>query len=143
MENKDVIRRYVDEICNGRKLNVADEVFTENHTHHDPVNPGVGQGPDAMKQLVAMYQTAFPDAIWNLDEMLETGDRVIARWTATGTHRADLPGLPATGRRGTVNGVWIFRLRNGKIEESWSVWDALGMYRQLGAMPEMRHATGG
>jgi steroid delta-isomerase-like uncharacterized protein len=143
IENKDVIRRFVDELCNGRKLNVADEILAENHSHHDPANPGVGTGPAATKELVAMYQTAFPDVLWNVDEMFEAGDRVVARWTATGTQTGDLPGLPATGRLGTVNGIWIFRLQDGKIAESWSSWDALGMYQQLGVMPQMRRSAGG
>jgi steroid delta-isomerase-like uncharacterized protein len=138
--NQALATRFFDEVCNGRKLNVADEIFTPAHQHHDPANPGIGTGPEGMKQLVSIYQTAFPDAHWHVDEMLEAGDRVITRWTGTGTHRGDLAGMPPTGRTATVTGVWIHRIEGGRIVESWDVWDALGLFTQLGAVPAFGRA---
>lgn len=61
-EKKAIVRRFVDEMCNDRKLNVADELFAADHQYHDPSMPGVSAGPEGMKQTIAMYQSGFPDA---------------------------------------------------------------------------------
>jgi steroid delta-isomerase-like uncharacterized protein len=134
-QNQDLVKRFFEEICNGRKLNTADEIFSAGHNYHDPASPWVGPGPEGMKQLAAAYQTAFPDAHWRVDEMLESGDRVITRWTGTGTHQGDLAGLAPTGRHVEVTGIWMHRMAGGKIVESWSAWDMLGLLRQVGAIP--------
>ncbi|PYX38616.1 MAG: hypothetical protein DMG75_03450, partial [Acidobacteria bacterium] len=56
-------------------------------------------------------------------------------WTATGTHNGDLPGIPRTGRRFSVTGMTIARIRNGKFVESWGNWDTLRLMQQLGVVP--------
>ena len=96
-----------------------------------------------MKQLMSTYQTAFPDAHWDMNAMLvtEDGNTVVTRWTGGGTHTTDLAGIPATGKKAAVEGIWIHRLASGKIVESWNVWDTLGMLQQLGVVPTMGEAS--
>ena len=136
-DNKALVQRFFEEVCNERNLGVANELFTADHTYHDPSSPSIGLGPEGMKQLMSTYQTAFPDAHWDIDAMLVTegGDTVVTRWTGRGTHTADLPGIPATGKKAMVPGIWIHRVVGGKIVESWNVWDTLGMLQQLGVIP--------
>ncbi len=136
-DNKALVQRFFEEVCNERNLGVANELFTADHTYHDPSSPSIGPGPEGMKQLMSTYQTAFPDAHWDIDAMLvtEEGDTVVTRWTGRGTHTADLPGIPATGKKAMVPGIWIHRVVGGKIVESWNVWDTLGMLQQLGVIP--------
>ena len=133
-----IVQRFFDEVCNGRNQSAADELFAPNHQYHDPSSPWVGPGPEGMQQLTSMYYTAFADAHWHVDEMIpgENGT-VVTRWTANGTHTAELQGLPATGRRVTVQGIWINRVSGDRIQESWNVWDTLGMLQQLGVVPSM------
>jgi len=138
--NQKLALRYFEEVCNGRKLNVADEIFAADHAHHDPSSPFAGPGPDGMKKLVSIYQTGFPDAHWAVEALYESGDIVTARWTGTGTHKADLNGLAPTGKRVRVEAIMVFRIANGKIAESWDVWDTLGMLQQLGVVPQMAAA---
>ena len=142
-ENKALVRRFFEEVCNERKLGVAGELFSADHTYHDPSSPSIGPGPEGMKQLMSTYQTAFPDVHWDIDAMLvtEDGETVVTRWTGGGTHTADLPGLPATGKKAAVQGIWIHHLASGKIVESWNVWDTLGMLQQLGVVPTMGEAS--
>ena len=140
-QNTALAMRYFDDLCNGRKPHVADEIFAAGHVHHDPSCRWVPDGPDGMKQLCAVYYTAFPDAHWGVDEIFETGDRVVARWTGTGTHRNDLAGFAPTGKPVHVAGIMIFRIANGKIAETWDVWDTLGMMQQLGVVPALAKAA--
>lgn len=140
--NVALARRYFDEMCNGRKLEAADEIFAADHVHHDPANPWAGPGPGPMKQLVSIYQSGFPDAHWGVDAIYESGDSVIARWTGSGTHRNDLQGIAPTGKSVKVAGIMIFRIADGKIAETWDLWDALGMLQQLGVVPALAQAAG-
>ena len=137
-ENKSLVQRFFNEVCNARKLATADELFAATHTYTDPSSPGIPPGPEGQQQLLGIYQTSFPDAHWQVEEMFAEGDKVVTRWTARGTHQAELPGnppLPATGKAVTVPGVWIHRISGGQIVESWNVWDTLGMLQQLGVIP--------
>jgi steroid delta-isomerase-like uncharacterized protein len=137
-ETKALVQRFFDEVCNARKLDVADELFSADHSYQDPSLPGMPPGPAGMKQLVSIYQTSFPDAFWRVDDMLVADDQVVTRWTGSGTHKVELPGnpsIPPTGKQVSVQGVWIHRVAGGVIVESWNVWDTLGMLQQLGVIP--------
>ena len=138
-ENIAIVRRFFEEVCNSKKLDAADELFSSNHKLTDPSLPDVKKGPIGQKELVSIYQTAFPDAIWEVHEMIPAGNKVITRWTGRGTHKNELPGnppIPPTGKEVNVAGIWIHELKDGKIVESWSVWDTLGMLKQLGVIPQ-------
>jgi len=141
--NQACTARFFDEVCNGRKLNVADQLFTTSHVHHDPANPRLSAGPAGIKELVSQYHQAFPDANWSVQEMLEAGNNVICRWTGKGTHQGNLSGIPPTGKAVTVTGIWILRFENGKIAESWDSWDALGLLQQIGVVPKLGQGAAG
>ena len=132
--NKAVVRRFFDELCNGRKLELADELLTPDRVYHDPQIPDV-VGPRAMAQAVAADQSGL-DGRWHVEELVAAeGERVAARWTGTGTHVAELNGIPPTGKSISVAAVHLFRLEGGRIAEQWCVWDTLGMLQQLGVAP--------
>jgi steroid delta-isomerase-like uncharacterized protein len=131
-KNRAMVRQFFDEVCNGRKLSIADHLFGSDHVYHDPSNPSIGRGPRGMQELVSTYQTAFPDARWKIEAMLGEGDSVVTRWTGTGTHHGVLAGMAPTGKSVVVSGIWIHKFSGGKIVESWNVWDTLGMMQQLG-----------
>ncbi len=137
-QNKALAQRFFTEVCNGRKLDVAEELFSANHTYHDPGSPGIGAGPAGQKQLIGNYQTGFGDAKWTVHEMLDAGaDTVITRWTGSGTHTGELMGIAPTGKSVNVDGIWMHRIADGKIVETWNVWDTLGMLQQLGIAPKL------
>lgn len=140
-ENKAIATRFFAEVCNGRKLEVADVLFAAGHTYHDPSSPGVGAGSGGMKEFVSIYHRGFPDAHWTIDEMFGVSDTVITRFTARGTQNGDLPDIAPTGKSVVVAGVWIHRIADGKIAESWNVWDTLGMLKQLGVVGAMAQAA--
>jgi predicted ester cyclase len=67
--------------------------------------------------------------------MLAEGDKIAARWTATGTHGGDLMGIPPTGRQATWSGMTVYRLAEGKIVEAWWSKDMFSLLTQLGVIP--------
>ena len=133
-ENKALARRCREDLWKPGNLAIADQIFDSDAVirTYDPLTPDFGKGPEAMKQLVTMYQTAFPDATCIVEDLVTEGDKVVARWTARGTHKGNLGTTAPTGKQVIVTGIDIYRIAGGKIKESWSNWDALGMLKQLG-----------
>ena len=102
-----------------------------------PCNQFAGQEPgtEAMKQMMSMFFTAFPDMHSHVDFMVAEGDIVAGRMTTTGTNQGDFMGIPATGKKITMTETHIVRIANGKAVEHWGNADELGMMHQLGVIP--------
>lgn len=132
-----LVRRFIDEVCNGRKLDVADELFAADHSYRDPGSSWAGKGPAGMKDVIGVYHRGVKDARWDVNETIAAGDTVTIRWTGSGTHTGELLGIAPTNRKVRVDGIWMFRFTNGKIAESWNCWDTLGLLQQLGVVPQM------
>ncbi len=134
----DVSRLIIEESFNEGKFDLIDQYVERSSPNHDPALPaslrGL-QGPELLKRLVQAYRGAFPDLRMTIDDAGQAGDKVFVQWHAEGTHRGELEGLAATGARVTVTGISIDRWQDGKVVESWSQWDNLGLARQLGAAP--------
>ena len=134
--NKTVSRRFLEEVFGKGKLNVLDEIIAKDHVNSGPGTiPGLPNGPEGSKQFVTAYRNAFPDLHLTIDEQIAEGDKVVTRWTGHGTHQGELAGLPATGKSSTVTGISIDRIVNGKIAESWGIFDEFGLMQQLGVIP--------
>jgi steroid delta-isomerase-like uncharacterized protein len=108
-ENKAVSRRVAEEIFNGGKLDLADELYAPDYVLHDPSLPEDLHGPEGLKQYAAMNLGAFPDARVTVEDQIAEGDMVATRWRATGTHTSELMGIPPTGRRIEISGITINR----------------------------------
>ena len=128
-----VSRRIFEEVWNGKNIAAIDELMAADYVHHDPQSPQFSGGREGYKQLVAYYLNAFPDSHFTIDQEIQEGDTVVTRWTVTGTHKGDLPTLPASGKTFSVTGISVARLQDGKFRESWNNWDALGLMQQLGS----------
>jgi len=140
--NKTVSRRFFEEVFGKGKLNVLDEMIATDHVNSGPgALPQLPTGPDGAKQLVTVYRNAFPDIRFRIDEQIAEGDKVVTRWSADGTHKGELVGIPATGKTSTVTGITVDRFVSGKIAETWGIFDQFGMLQQLGVIP-MPEATG-
>jgi steroid delta-isomerase-like uncharacterized protein len=138
---KTLVRRYFEEVFNQGRLRVADELFGADYVLHDPASTGLPQGPEAMKRFARQHRAAFPNLRVIVVAQMVDGEDIATRWTSRGTHEGVLMGVPPTGRLVTASGVAIDRVHAGKIVESWFQWDALGLLRQLGAVPEKPPAS--
>jgi len=138
--NKNVVRRLIEEVWNKGNLQVADELYTPNYSHHDPATPDLGRGPEGEKQRATLYRSAFPDFRLSIDDLLADGDNVVARWNCRGTHKGELNGIAPTSKQFNISGISVVRFSGGKMAEGWINWDALGMMQQLGAVPQLGKA---
>jgi steroid delta-isomerase-like uncharacterized protein len=140
-QNKALARRAIDEVWNQGKLTVIDELTASNATYNDPNVPdGKFTGPEGMKQFVQIYRGAFPDVRITINDQIAEGDKVVTRWTATGTHKGQLMGIAPTNKHAIVTGVDIARFHDGKVVEAWASYDMFGMLQQLGVVPALAPA---
>jgi steroid delta-isomerase-like uncharacterized protein len=132
--NKAVVAAFVEDVINQGRLDRADDLVALDFVELDPL-PGQQQGREGLKDVIGGMRAAFPDLHWVLDEVVAEGDKVVSRFTWTGTHRAAFLGIPSTGRKVTVKGVVIDRLADGKMADSRILMDSLGLMQQLGVLP--------
>jgi steroid delta-isomerase-like uncharacterized protein len=132
--NKAVIRRFVEEVQNRKNWDVFDELNAEDFVNHS-APPGVPSDRAGGKMFLSSFMSAFPDCHFTIDDMIAEGDQVVTKKTFTGTHTAELNGVPATGNRVTLQFVDIMRVRDGQIVEHWLCMDQLAFMQQLGAAP--------
>lgn len=133
-ENKAIARRMFEEVWNKRNLDAFDEIFAPDVVGHN-IPPGLPPGLEGIKANFEIFISAFPNAQMTVEDQIAERDRVVTRWTGTGTHTGDLMGTPATGKQVTVTGITVNRIAGGQIVEAWGVVDLMGMMQQLGVIP--------
>jgi steroid delta-isomerase-like uncharacterized protein len=132
-EHKALVRRFDEEVWNGRNLSRVDELFAASHIFRAAGSPPLDR--EGHRQMIAHFQDAFPDGRNTSEELLAEGDKVVQRWTFRGTHQGAFQGIPPTGRPVTLTGISIWRVDGGTIVESWHELDTLGLMQQLGVIP--------
>ena len=137
--NREVVRRWSEELWGRGNLAVADEIVAADYVRHDPGDPFPARGPEDVKRIVGMLRGMLPDFHIEVEAIIAEGDIVVSRYTATATDTRGYMGMPATGNSIRTSAMQMFRFRDGKIVESWAARDDLGVLRQLGhvAVPEM------
>ena len=131
-ENKTLVLRWFEEVWNKGRASAVDEMLAENGVVH-----GLGSdlhGPAEFKSVHTTYKEVFPDIRFHIDELVEEGPLVAARWSAVATHLGDGLGVKATGKRVHMNGMIHVRVEHGKVAEGWNNFDELGMLKQIGAI---------
>jgi steroid delta-isomerase-like uncharacterized protein len=131
-QNKQLVRRGVDEIWNEGHFDVADQIVAEDFVVHATTLNDEIKGRDGITQYFAALRAAFPDLTFSIDDHIAEADRVVTRWTAQGTHLGAFQGMPATGKSVRVSGIDVDRIAEGKIVECWMNLDELGLLQQLG-----------
>ena len=132
--NKELVRRSNDEIWGDGNLALIDDYVADDYVEHNTAYPDPIQGPEGYKENVRMVRAAFPDMDVTTEDLIAEGDKVVARYTITGTHEGAFMGMEPTGETVAVEGISIGRLEDGQVVEGWSNIDVLGMLQQLGAI---------
>lgn len=133
-QNKLFIRQFIEETINRRNLDALNELVAENFVEQVPF-PGQGSGRDGLRYAIGIFLSAFPDIQWMVDEQIAEGEKVVSRFTWTGTHHGEFLGIPPKGKRVKVRGVVMDVVRDGMLSESRIIMDTMGLLQQLGAMP--------
>jgi steroid delta-isomerase-like uncharacterized protein len=136
-QNKALAKRWGDEIWGKGNLAVVDELFAPNFVFHYPATE-VTPNREGYKKIVTEWRAPLADIEGTTEDTIAEGDKVVVRWTWSGTHKGDYMGIAPTGKRMTLTGICILRIAGGKIVEEWGEMDMLGMMQQLGAFPPQK-----
>lgn len=129
---KEMIRRLYKEFWNERKLEVVDQLLSQSHALTSPHISGPTVGPAAYKKQLAVFASAFPDLRFTVEDTVCEQDKIAASWTLTGTHKGEFLGIPPTNKQISIAGVTIHQMADGKILDSQVIWDAIGLFQQVG-----------
>ena len=138
--NKALIMRIFDEALNQGNLDLIDEYFTfEPGYEDDPSKPSAwhmntGQNAiEAAKQHLIDLRASFPDIHWEVHEQIAEGDKVVNRFTVTGTHTGTpFMGIPPSGKRFEQKGIGIDHVVDGIVRQGWDSEDIYGLLQQIG-----------
>ena len=133
-ENIAAVRRFW-EGFNNHDLGVWDEICAPDFINHDPGLPTPEADLATIKKTIGAMHMAFPDMTSSEEDLIVEGNRVAIRRILRGTHKEEFMGAPPTGKAIAFAGVWISHLSDGKIKEQWVYFDAMGLLRQIGALP--------
>ena len=127
--NAEMVRDLLDAVWNRGDVSGIETSVAADHADHGPDAVDVGRAH--MIEELAEYRAAFPDLHMTFEDQISEADRVVTRWTATGTQLGPFQGIPATGRQVKVSGIFINRVVGGQITESWTSYDRFGLAQQL------------
>ncbi|MEZ0285899.1 MAG: ester cyclase [Thermoleophilia bacterium] len=123
------------ELINAGDIDGFGALLADDFVEHEE-SPGLAPTRDGVMDFFRMYVAAFPDLRMTPEDVLASGDKVVVRLRATGTHKGEFMGVPATGKSIDVQAIDIVRFGDdGLAHEHWGVFDAMTMMRQLGVVP--------
>ncbi len=134
MDHAATLRGFFDRINAGDVEGMGD-VLAGDFVEHEET-PGLGPTKDDVKAFFSMFIGAFPNLRFDPEDVLVSGDKVVARSRVTGTHEGEFMGVPATGKGIDVQAIDIVRFGDdGLVHEHWGIFDAMTMMQQLGIVP--------
>jgi hypothetical protein len=135
MDHAATLQRFYD-LINAGVVDGFGELLADDFVEHEET-PGLAPTKEGVTDFFRMYIEAFPNLRMDAEDVLASGDKVVARIRVTGTHEGEFMGMPATGKGVDVQAIDIVRFGDdGLAHEHWGVFDALAMMQQLGVMPE-------
>lgn len=132
--NKTIVTKLIDGLFTRGDLDVVYEYLSDDFVDHDPPF-GVSADREGFRAAGAICRAAFPDWSSEVHLLIAEGDYVAEHFTASGTHQGEMFGIGATGRKVSLNGVNIFRLRAARVTDRWGRHDVLSFLQDLGVAP--------
>jgi predicted ester cyclase len=136
MSDRAVLDRYVDELWNGHRTELIDELVTEDFVRHGP--PSLGGdvvGREAFRTELTQLFADSPDLTQHIEARDDRGDTTVIRITTTATHVKSVAGEEPTGNLISIPCLWLIRAENGRVAEEWVAMDTLSLAQQIGMVP--------
>jgi predicted ester cyclase len=119
-ENKQLVRRLVDDVVNRRNPAALDALAE-------------GEFAEIARRWISPFRSSFPDFRMEIVDLVAEGDKVVAHFKCSGTHSGEWLGIAPTGRRfEKIDEIYVFTVREGKLSSAVGVEDNLSRMRQLG-----------
>jgi steroid delta-isomerase-like uncharacterized protein len=133
--NAALIRQFYEETFNRGNAEFAERVHGFGYQYHDITELAAPVDHATYMARNAQFAAAFPNRQVDIEDLIATGDRVVARAVMHATHTGPLGDIAPTGRKVRLASTIIYRFDQGRVVEEWEIFDKLGMYQQLGVTP--------
>lgn len=112
------------------RVRILNRIVATNYIQHNPLVP---QGRQGLIDFIPVIYQSMPDSRFILHDVFATTDRVVTRWTWTGTLTgAPFLGIPPRGQRVEFDVIDVWSVRNGMLYEHWDQFDWPRALIQLG-----------
>jgi len=132
-EGISLANRYV-EMLNSHNPNAVDGFVAVDYINH---NAFVENGREGNRIFWAGFFAAIPDVVGTMEDLVVAGDRVVGRFTYSGTHTGPFYGIPGTGNPVEMRSIDIWRVENGEFVEHWDELNLLEVFQAIGAIPPL------
>jgi steroid delta-isomerase-like uncharacterized protein len=129
--NKEVVRRYIDELLIHGHFALAAELTNPGFYIERSAVPETIAGPEGLQKQMDLLKIAFPDLQLEIADLFAEGDRVAVRFVAPGTHLGDFAGVKATGRHVVWKGIVVYEVKDAKVSRAWACWDDVGLLQAI------------
>jgi steroid delta-isomerase-like uncharacterized protein len=130
MTGTDLVHRFYAAVTAQRDDDLKTLLAEDFHVHNSRQNDDA-RGPAAVLGTISELRAGLDDLRFEVDDAVEQGDRVAARWTMHGVHNRALFDRPATGRQITQTGMVFYRTADGRLAELWPLVDVYGLVKQI------------
>ena len=138
MTNKETVRTFIEKVLNQYQFDELDKFvslkFQTHSLHLNPIPPIAGSNPLSFKEALIQSQKVLENFNRKIEEIFESGNKVVVRHTTSAIHIGEFMGIPASNKKISFAGISIYEVSEGKITDEWYVWDRLGLYQQLGML---------
>jgi steroid delta-isomerase-like uncharacterized protein len=135
-ESRAVVLGGFEELWLHRKPETADKWFTPDLRFQTTIRPEPFRGPEGFQEFYRQISGGFPDYDIKVDDVVAEGNKVVLRFTFSGTNTGDYFGIPSTGKPVTMRFIEIFTVRDGQIADIYHVANVLDVMQQLGFLPK-------
>lgn len=133
-QNKRVMEQFVRFINTG-DVKLGETIISPDVLFFAPTSPEPMHGFKGYTDVLDMIRGAMPDVKWDVEEVIADGNKVMVRFTMSGTQTQPFMGMPATGKPIRVTAMNIYELKDGKIIREHGLPDLFSMLIQLGMIP--------
>jgi predicted ester cyclase len=135
-ENKAIVLRWFKAQSSAiYDLATLDELTALDFVYHNPAYPEVRTHEERKQKIIIGFTAVFPDIRYNIEDIIAEGDKVVLRYSFSGTHKGEFMGIPPTNKRVELTSICICRLADGKVAEMWVENNSLVFLLQLGVVP--------
>jgi steroid delta-isomerase-like uncharacterized protein len=143
VDNGTLVRRYFEELLSAPgKLDIADEILAPDVVFENPISKQPIVGIEQYRAFILRWYEGFPDRKFTIEETVSEGDKIVARFTITGTHKGVFGGAAPSQNRIEIHGVNVFRTGGGKIRHVRAFFNPLELWRPLGISPAAAMGSG-
>lgn len=133
-ENEGIVRQLMEEALVEGNIDLIDELVADDFVGHSNLVPEPIHGPDEYKGFISNLSDGMSDVEYTFEDVIVKDDKVAVRGRSTGTHDGEFRGIEPTGNEVEIEGMYIARIEDGQIVESWGQNDMLGALQQLGVV---------